>query len=211
MEINNPETITAQIIREAEEKAESIVGKTEERAKSILDEIEKNKRDIIATTRKSAQKENQRIEKQTISLLNLQKRDILLKNKEELIQRVIQKVKESQEELRHRSEYKEKLKEMIYESILILEKDCVKILFGEKDIHLADKNFQEELALYLKEKMGKPIDFIITKDISINDIGVIVKSIDERVIFDNTFSKRLSRMKEEVRIDIYKQMFGDRE
>lgn len=173
------------IKEEARKKEEEILKKAEAEAKSKSDEI-------LNQGKKEAELEKQRI----LANAKLQAKKIKLDVKEKIIEKSFSLAEEKLKEVVSSEEYEKILKDLIREAISTLGREDLEVLCRKEDEKVVKK--------IIKDLSGVEL----AKD-NISTIGgVIVRSKDRQVQVDNTFEARLTRMRDDLRIEVAKILFG---
>lgn len=173
------------IKKEARKKEEEILKKAEAEAKSKSDEI-------LNQGKKEAELEKQRI----LANAKLQARKIKLDVKEKIIEKSFSLAEEKLKEVISSEEYEKILKDLIREAISTIGREDIEVLCRKEDEKVVKK--------IIKDLSGVEL----AKD-NISTIGgVIVRSKDRQVQVDNTFEARLTRMRDDLRIEVAKILFG---
>jgi len=173
------------IREEARKKEEEILQKAEAEAKSKSDEI-------LNQGKKEAELEKQRI----LANAKLQAKKIKLDVKEKIIEKSFSLAEEKLKEVVSSEEYEKILKDLIREAISTIGREDLEVLCRKEDEKVVKK--------IIKDLSGVEL----AKD-NISTIGgVIVRSKDRQVQVDNTFEARLTRMRDNLRIEVAKILFG---
>ncbi len=173
------------IKEEARKKGEEILKKAEAEAKSKSDEI-------LNQGKKEAELEKQRI----LANAKLQAKKIKLDVKEKIIEKSFSLAEEKLKEVVSSEEYEKILKDLIREAISTIGREDLEVLCRKEDEKVVKK--------IIKDLSGVEL----AKD-NISTIGgVIVRSKDRQVQVDNTFEARLTRMRDNLRIEVAKILFG---
>lgn len=188
--------IISKIKEDAEREAEKIKEKARKKEEEILKKAEaeaKSKSDeILNQGKKEAELEKQRI----LANAKLQAKKIKLDVKEKIIEKSFSLAEEKLKELVSSEEYEKILKDLIREAISTLGREDLEVLCRKEDEKIVKK--------IIKDLSGVEL----AKD-NISTIGgVIVRSKDRQVQVDNTFEARLTRMRDDLRIEVAKILFG---
>jgi len=188
--------IISKIKEDAEREAEKIKEKARKKEEEILKKAEaeaKSKSDeILNQGKKEAELEKQRI----LANAKLQAKKIKLDVKEKIIEKSFSLAEEKLKEVVSSEEYEKILKDLIREAISTIGREDLEVLCRKEDEKIVKK--------IIKDLSGVEL----AKD-NISTIGgVIVRSKDRQVQVDNTFEARLTRMRDDLRIEVAKILFG---
>jgi vacuolar-type H+-ATPase subunit E/Vma4 len=191
-----------------------------EEAKSIIDEAQKSVETLLEQRRESASKSAEDdvrpLKKKTESQVEIvtgrvimdTKREAswrVLTEKERLVFSVFNEVKSRLQELQKSEKYVPVLEKMIIESGSVLGGGKLEVLLSEEDSSLLKL---DELAKRITEKTGVKTEFTLSKQ-KISTVGTIVRTIDGRIVVNNTIDAILKRRKKELSFKIAKILFED--
>jgi len=149
------------------------------------------------------------IRKRSLSTVTLETRRIIIKAREEVIAGVLEEVRIKGKNFRLQKEYSQWLKSIIIEGILNIAQTQIKLVASGLDSKLIKENFISEIKNEVKRTYNLDVDIETTFDKNIQDTGVYIKSRDERIIFQNTFLARMDRQMDQLRLLIFKEIFGN--
>jgi len=191
--VGSIDVLRDEIIRQATEQSATILDRAQrvserdlEFAKEEADEIRRQQREKIQP---AVEMERKRI----IAATEMEARRRLLEKKEELVSRIFSEVESKINEMRGSESYMATISRLI--------EDGVSIIGGKSIVHYSEKDegiFTEEFISSVKLRIKNvEVQFRCIKD-EISS-GVIIRSIDGKVIVDNSFSSLIRRLKEELR------------
>ncbi len=193
---------------EAQEEIRDIIDNAKKYAESKLKQAEReaaiHKRRILKDTEKKIES----IKRKISSTLTLEINRMNLKKQGEIVDRVLANLKKKIETFRKDEGYKNFIEALINDALSHLDEKEIELIFDEKDKNILDNNFAKTLIASLQKKGYK---------VSINDIkynnnlngGVIIKSKNKPLIYNNTLESRFNRMKNELILKIYEELFKD--
>ncbi len=190
------EEICKRIIEDASSQAQIVLASANKEKSKTLEEAgleaESIKKEILKKNESEIEKMRQRI----FSTLNLEKKKLFLEEKSRFIELIIEKVRAAAGEFRKDPGYKAFLEKAVMEGIEVVDQGEVEVLYSGQDEKIIDDVIKNIKGTAVKLKKS---DF--------KDIGVIVQSKDSRLIYENTFSARFKRMKDEIYMDLLKGEF----
>lgn len=210
---NQPEVeIIKSIMTEADAKARSAL----DSAKNTIEvedakarkESEEIKRDIIAKAEETAR----RLQTREEATASVEAQRILLMAREEAVEKVVLAIETELKELRGDStQYRTGLMNLALEAVLAIGTAETRLYLSTADHALVGSGFLETLNSQARELSGNQL--AVSVEIAQTDLGggCIAQSLDGRVVFDNTFSKRLARMKEQLRLSIIEEISKNHE
>lgn len=184
--------------------------------KEILEKAKKEAAEILKTASDEAQKAKQKasleldkqinsIKENIFSAINLEKKRIVLGEKNKLIEEVFVQVKLQAESFRNSGDYRSFLKKAIEEAVEIIDSLSLDVLYSFLDEKIINPEFQEESLNACRNKFNKNLSLAFIKS-DFKDVGFIVQSKDGKVIFDNTFSARLRRAYDDIYMDLLRKL-----
>ncbi|RLI11262.1 hypothetical protein DRO35_05335 [Candidatus Bathyarchaeota archaeon] len=194
-------SITKEVLEDAERDAKNIISRAEATAERILkhakEEAERRYDEII---RKGKERIKDK-KRQAISLFELEAKNNLLKAKEEIIEEVYDEAIKRLRPYTLTEEYTNCILRLIREASRQINSDVLIIRLNKRDHQILTKKRLDELSRKLGVK-------IIKSDEKINCTGgVVVTSLDGKIIVDNTFENRLRILKDPLRTKIANILF----
>jgi len=196
-------SITKEILEDAERDARNIISRAEAEAERILkhakEEAERRYEEII----KKGKERIKDKKRQAISLFELETKNNLLEAKEEIIEEVYDEAIKRLRQYTLTEKYTNCIFRLIREASRQINSDALIIRLNERDHQILTKKRLDELSRKLGVK-------IIKSDEKINCTGgVVVTSLDGKIIVDNTFENRLRILKDSLRTKIAKILFEE--
>jgi len=106
--------------------------------------------------------------------------------------------------------YKDIMFDLIASASEIVAGNKLELAFNQRDSKIFNKKMIGELTAFVKKMTGRDISLAFT-DKTIQCLGgVVVRDIEKSVEVDNTLETKLNRLKESIRVDVAKILFGDR-
>ncbi len=202
----NADLICAKINLEADEEVKAILEKSEKEAEKILGgarfEAEEKKQRILKNVDIEIQKSREKI----LSALNLEKKRLVLGEKDKFIQLVLVEVKKKLAEFRKDKGYPQFLENVILEGLEVIGENNFVIYYSYLDDIIFDDVFMKRVEKICREfkKLDCQVKF---NKADFSDLGVIVNSLDGRVMYDNRLLARLGRAQEEIYRRLLKETF----
>ncbi len=190
-------------------------------AKSIFEEVQKSaemmleKRKALAR-QKAGEKASsilKRTESEVKALREMVPTDakrkagwMVLSEKERLVTSVFDKVKTKLEVLSRSEKYIPVLEKTILDAGIVLGGGELEVSLNERDSGLPLKF--SILAKAIADKSGKETQITLSKEKNETFGGAVVKTVDGRIVVDNTFEAILKRRERDLRFKIAKILFG---
>ena len=184
------EKIIKQIKKDAEKQVKQMLKEAENQSKEIIKEAEKQGKVESEKIISNGKIHSENIKKILVSKASQDAKRVLLKTKEEMIEKCFKRANENLGKINDEQYIKimetyvdEGAKTISGEFHIISSRDADKKIADERDIKLAGHIHSTG--------------------------GVILKSIDGKITLDNTFEGILKRRKDEIRINVGKLLFSD--
>ena len=198
-----------EICRKIKEDADREIKETLERAKKAAAitlgearlEAERRRQELL----KEFDKESQLLKERIFSTINLERKRIILEEKNRLIEDVFEKVKKEAETFRGNKDYRNFLKRAILEGIDIIDTENIDILYSFLDENIIAGGFMDDIKSICRTKGNGNVSLQIKKS-DFKDIGVIAQSRDGHLIYDNRFLARLQRAYDGLYLGLLKEI-----
>jgi vacuolar-type H+-ATPase subunit E/Vma4 len=178
-----------------------------ERRKSEA-EAEKARQEILERVRRKVEK----LKSKETASAQIESKRLLLKAREQAISGILDRIgRELQAVREDRSRYTRALSRLATEAVAAVDLPQVVLRLAPQDAALLEESFAREVTADVKALAGKDIEIRVetgTED-GLASGGCIAASEDGRIIFDNTFKRRLERMRPELRSMIVKEVLKD--
>ncbi|MEM3421329.1 MAG: V-type ATP synthase subunit E family protein [Candidatus Hadarchaeum sp.] len=192
------------ILREAEEKAALIIQEATQQASAIIDSTKINAEEEEKLKLKDAEIKGRQTYAEILAQAKVEARKELLREKEQIIQRVF---KEAEEKLRKHAltpEYKEDLARMIVDACRQLGSNDIIIRVNQRDLETL-KSLKNTIVRELNAgnrniniSLGEPIE---------TTGGVKVATADGKIEIDQTFEGIIQRLTDVLRVRVAKLLF----
>lgn len=199
--------IVQSIIAEAESKAQ----RTLDSARSAIEvedakariEREELASGILAKAEETARK----LRSREIATAHIEAQRMYLKAREEAVGVIISRIEDGLKALRRNPEsYRKSLVHLAAEAVSAIGEADVQVYISQADQEFVDHAFMAELRTISQERLG--FEPHINVQFAQADMGggCIASSYTGRIVFDNTYAKRLERMKNRLRTSIVKEI-----
>ena len=201
--------IIDRILKDAREEAETIVKDAQKSAETI---IEKQRQSARHSAEKEAYSLLKRAENDADIIRGKVATDIkrragwiVLSEKNRLITNVLNEVKKRLVNLKKSEGYVPVLEKLIVDAGAVLGGGMLEVVLNENDSTLVKLNKLEK-KISDRSSVDTQLKFSEQKT---KAVGVIVKTIDDRIFVDNTFEAILSRRERELRLKITRILFSN--
>lgn len=195
----NAEEIRKKINQEADYESNEILLRAKKEAERIFaqakKEIENKKQNVL----KDLDKEIVALKERMLSAINLEKKKIVLGEKDRFVEEVIESVKKEAEGFRNSGGYKVFLEKAILEAVNVIDNQNLDIFYSFLDQNIVNDSFMKEIENLCRDRFGENFSLKYQKG-DFKDIGIIAVSQDGRLMYDNRFLSRLKRAYEEIYI-----------
>ena len=189
-------------------KAQTEAGKIKKTAQEKTDrETEK----ILSNGKRAAFLEEQRIIAET-------KIDVRRKRMDAQEEAIADSFEEAKKVLEGLAE-KGKLDDFVYKDIMfnlivsaseVVAGNKLELVFNQRDSKTFGSKILGELTAFVKKRTGRDISLTLSDEIIQHLGGVVVRDTENQVEVDNTLETKLNRLKEGIRVDVAKILFGDK-
>lgn len=185
---------TARVLEQARLEAEKII-------REASGESDRRRVQMLAGMRQELEKTRERI----FSSVNLEKKRLVLEEKNAFIQQVLRGVRECAGRFRETPGYDDFLRRAVVEGARVVGKTELEVAYAPADERLfCDRGFLQPLESLCREGLKEAVTFKYVKG-DFTEPGVIVSSVDGRIQFDNRFSSRLSRLEGDIYVRLLKE------
>ena len=202
----NAEVICAKISEDADAEIKTILEQARRESEKIVSQARKSAEDKNLLISKELEQEIQKSREKILSSLNLEKKRLVLGEKDKFIQSVLAKVIKNAQDFRRENGYQEFLENAIIEGVEVIEDGNIAVYYSSQDEHFFNSDFIKKIEKSCSQvlKTGCSLKF---NKADFSDLGVIVNSVDGRIMYDNRFLARLERVKEKIYMELLKDSF----
>jgi vacuolar-type H+-ATPase subunit E/Vma4 len=201
----NADVIMAAIKEESGQEAARILAAAKAEADTISKDASAEGERVRAQARAALQQELAKMREQIFSSVSLDKKRIILEEKNTFIQEVLRSVRELSSQFRKNPGYEDFLRNAVVEGAVVVGAAKLEIAYAIPDENLfRTATFTASLEPACQNAVKRAVAFTFTKG-DFNDPGVIISSVDGRILFDNRLSSRLARREGE----IYERLLKD--
>jgi V/A-type H+-transporting ATPase subunit E len=209
------EKIVSHIQAEAEKEiSETLLTAQTEAAKSKQAAQEKAEQEverILSNGKRLASLEEQRILAET----KIDVRRKRMNAREEAIDSSFSEAKKFLEALAAKGkqdhfDYKDILFNLIASASEVVAGDRLELVLNHRDRKTFNKKTLEEVGELVKQRTGRSMSLVLADEPMQFLGGVVVRDLEKSVEIDNTLETKLNRLKEGIRVDVAKILFGDR-
>lgn len=183
------EEIVTTIRESAAAEAEDLLRRAKEDAGTIIAAAKKEAAALRSDAQHTLEQDEEAARERKEASLKMEKKKILLSQKNMLVEEILQLVRDSAGKFRGTKEYALFLRKALEEGIKALHTDEVEIFYAAMDEKIVN-----ELTKGIKNRYEK----VVFKKSEFKDIGIIIQSKDGKVLYDNRFQARLKRKYDEV-------------
>lgn len=192
------EEINLQAREEAAEKIAEAEKTAEQKIESTKGRIERIKREA----EERAEERIRQIEENNASAINVRKKRLQLQQQEEIVTLVLDRVRKRCKDLIGSPEYRHYVKEWIVEAVIGLDQDEATVSVSEEEKPFLTDELLAEAEREVEEIIGKRVSLQPSSN-SQTKQGVVVRSKDGRLEYNNQIETKLYRNQTEIRRTIY--------
>lgn len=202
--------ILDRILRDAREKSESIIKDAKETAETLIEKQRESARHSVEkevnSLLKRAENDADVIRRKVSTDIKRRAGWMVLFEKDRLIKSVLNDVKNRLVKMQKSEEYVRVLKKLIVDAGVVLGGGLLEVLLNENDSTLILK--LDKLEKEISDRSGVDTQLRVSEQ-KTKAVGVIVKTIDDRIFVDNTFKAILRRRRRELRLKIARILFSN--
>jgi vacuolar-type H+-ATPase subunit E/Vma4 len=200
----NAQKIIEKIRREADLLSDNILFSAKKEAQDLLD---KSKQMFEAEKEKieqDLQREIAALKEKNSSSLSIEKRKIILNQKNRFVEDVLSLVRLEAEKFRSNKDYYDFLVKACGEGARVIGSKDIEVIYSYCDeAAFTSREFQDKIRLFCSA-IGCDCRIEFIKG-DFKDIGVIIQSQDTRLIYDNRFESRLKRGYDEIFMELLQE------
>lgn len=199
---DNIDALSKAIMEQARSEADQMLAD----AKTKAEEIRKRAEQRAAEERKAilsrVSQEAERIHGQKIATAQMKARTMQLEHREKLLEKVFDEAQKELVGIQQWTEYPEIAETLLREALMQIRAEVVEVQADEKTLSLLKRGALDKVAKELNTQItvGAPLE---------RGIGVIVKTADGHLQYDNTLETRLRRMKSSLRSPVHHLLMGE--
>jgi vacuolar-type H+-ATPase subunit E/Vma4 len=184
------------LLESARRSAEAERRKTEAQA-------EKARREIL----NRAERKIKTLRSKEIATGHIESKRILLRAREEAIAKIFGTIEQELYKVRQQpSEYKDALRNLALEAVAAIGMSEVVLKVAREDKALIGEAFVEDITARVRSGAGRDVKVALEFDPALSAGGCVAASSDGRIVFDNTFKRRLERMRPALRSVIVREV-----
>jgi vacuolar-type H+-ATPase subunit E/Vma4 len=197
MEMGSRDALSDEILADARKKAEREAKRAERDAKQILSRARKQ---ADAATDKVLDAARERAERQARSVLATVEQDIrrdLLEAQEAVLDGIFRQALD-RAETRKGYHYPQAMVALAAEAVAAMDADEVLLGFADG----CDRIATDEWLADVTRRVGRPVALRVADEPEAIDGGVVARSADGRLVYDNSFAARLARLRPALRREV---------
>jgi vacuolar-type H+-ATPase subunit E/Vma4 len=194
----NAGLIIDHIKEESGREAATIIERARGEAEKIVQDGAAETERTQTQMREALRQELEKMRERIFSSVNLEKKRIVLEEKDNFIQQVVAGVRDLAGQVRKSPGYDDFLRRAVAEGARVVDDAQVEVTYSAADEKLfLSAGFVPSLESFCRDLLKKPVALRCIKG-DFDEPGVIISSVDGRIQFDNRFSSRLTRREGEI-------------
>jgi V/A-type H+-transporting ATPase subunit E len=194
----------SETLLKAREEADAITKAAQEKARRETERV-------LSNGKRVASLEGQKI----IAEARINVRRKRMDSQEEAIVASFDAAKKALEELAEKGKrdnltYKDIMFNLIVSAAEIVAGNKLELVFNQRDSKTFNKEMLREARESVKKRTGREISLSLTDDTIQCLGGVVVRDLEKQVEVHNTLETKLNQLKENLRVDVAKILFGDK-
>ena len=196
--IGNIEALREEILNQAKEQAAATLEREQRISARDLsfakEDAEKIKAEYLAKQKSIENVESRKYR----SAAEMEARRMQLRKKDELVSRLFDDVESKLEEMRGSEAYLDIIKRSIMEAVSSIGNNLL-IEYGANDKSIFSKDIKANIQTDISDALGNDINLKFAQSKTDIPAGVIIKSLDGKMIIDSSFPNMIKGLKEELR------------
>ena len=194
----------SETLRKAQEEADTITKAAQEKAKRETERV-------LSNGKRAASLEGQKI----IAEARINVRRTRMDSQEEAIVASFKAAQKALEELAEKGKrdnlnYKDIMFNLIVSASEIVAGNKLELVFNKRDSKSFNKEALKEVHESIEKRTGREISLSLTGETIQCLGGVVVRDLENQVEVDNTLETKLNQLKDNLRVDVAKILFGDK-
>jgi vacuolar-type H+-ATPase subunit E/Vma4 len=154
-----------------------------------------------------AERKTRVLKEKEIATAHIESKRVLLRAREEAISKIFGAIEQELARVREDpAGYRRALRNLAVEAVAAVGVERVLLKVAKEDEALADASFLKDVTAAVDSSTGGAVKFDMRPDPGISGGGCVAVSEDGRIVFDNTFRRRVERMKPQLRALIVKEV-----
>lgn len=205
LNLENAEALRSKIKQESESEIQALLIGAKNEAAKIKEEAQAQAASAKEQAFKESDAEISTLKDQIFSVLNIEKKRMILEEKNNFIKVVLSTVKEKAKEFRASKDYQTFLINTVVEALSVIDEAKLNIFYSKLDASVFNEDFIKKIKETCLAKTGKNISFVFQKG-NFDDIGILTESNDGRLLYDNRFLTRLERNYDAIYMQLLREM-----
>jgi len=203
--------IEAEAEKEISEKLLKARAEADTIRKAAQEQAERETERVLSNGKRVASLEGQKI----IAEARINVRRKRMDSQEEAIVASFEAAKKALEELAEKGKrdnltYKDVMFNLIASASEVVAGNKLELVFNQRDSKIFKKEMLREARESVKKRTGREISLSLADDTIQCLGGVVVRDLEKQVEVDNTLETQLNQLKENLRVDVAKILFGDK-
>jgi V/A-type H+-transporting ATPase subunit E len=196
--------LSEEILKDAATKAERVLKRAERDARKLLDQAAKEAEAAKERVLDAARQRAERAAQSLLATVEQEARRDLLAAQEAELDRLFEAARQRLAD-RAAYDYPAVLAALAAQAIQAMGADGVTLELSERDLGLATDGWLAEV----RRRVGRDVAIRVSENHAPIDGGVIVRSADGRLVYDNSFSARLRRLRPGLRRELAGKIYAD--
>ncbi len=195
----NYELLISEIKEQSRREIEEINKQVEKERLDTINKARKQGENIKSELMNEAKQKCEELKRKILSGVHLEIKKKNLENQEKLISKFNTEIWKRLNEFRNSNDYKQILKEWIIEGTLIIDRNDLVLTVGKIEKKIINKNYLQKVTDTIQDQHSRMVTFNIVDEV-LGEGGVIISDFKRKVSFDNSFSARMRRKQDEIRL-----------
>ena len=204
--------IIEKILADAESQVQQAIGNAKKTAEAESEKAGREGQKIQAEILAQAGERAQKLKLREVAIAKIEAKRILLRAREEAVSKVFAQIEEELRAIKQEpDQYRRSLRKLATEAILGVGVPEVVLKVSQADEVFVDGAFIDDVRRRVSERSGGSVKVDVKVEPTEMGGGCVASSTDGRIVFDNTFRRRLESMKPRLRSSIVKELMASNE
>lgn len=195
----NYDLLLSEINKQSQKEIKEIKAQAEKARQETISKARREAEKLTSEMMERAEQKCDELKKKILSGVHLEIKKKNLENQELLISWFHDELRKKLNDFRNTDQYKQVLQDWVREGALVIDSEDLLIKAGEVEKNFIDKNFIQQVVDYLKKQSGETHHCKLSDEV-LEEGGVIVSDAEGKIRFNNSFSARIQRKQDEIRL-----------
>lgn len=196
------------IRKQAEDECRELREHSEKRRNEKKEETRRKCLILERDRKRERKKKEETLREKKRKMLEIESKKYRLQKEKEIFEEVLNSLRKDTASEQHKEDYSVIVSDWICEAAAGLGAPEAVVFGGEAEVKRMDKEFLRNTEGKIRERGGLSVSLTLSADPPLREQGILLKTADGRMMYDNTVKTRLRRHEEMIGFHIQKEVFG---